>query len=101
MNHLESTLLRTYNSQCHTIYIPDTLNTSDGKRSIMTAQTHKTDGSSTVATEDQLGSRSRDVAWYSKDISEIPEAAREVLEKYSKVPPEEVKDHVTKVVRPG
>ena len=65
---------------------------------MMTTQTHKTDGSSVVATENQLGSRSRDVAWYSKDISEIPEAAREVLEKYSKVPPEEVKDHVTKVV---
>ena len=97
VDHPES-LSYLYHSQCHTTSIPDTLIAIDVKHSIMASQTNKTDGSSVVATQDQLGSRSRDVAWYSKDISEIPEAAREVLEKYSKVPAENVKDHVTKVV---
>ena len=58
-----------------------------------------TDGASTVATKEELQARSRDVAWYVKELSDIPEAAREVLEKYSNIPSEQVHNHVYQVVR--
>ena len=58
-----------------------------------------TDGASTVVTKDELQARSRDVAWYAKELSNVPEAAREVLESYSNIPAEKVHDHVYQVVR--
>lgn len=58
-----------------------------------------TDGASTVATTEELQARSRDVVWYVKELSDIPEAAREVLENYSNIPTEQVHDHVYQVVR--
>jgi hypothetical protein len=37
--------------------------------------------------------------WYSKDAPKIPKETRQLLESYSKIPAEEVDDHVTKIVR--
>ena len=64
----------------------------------MTGEAPITDGSSTVASNEELLTRSRDVAWYVKDLNNIPDKAREVLEKYSKVPPEKVHDHIYQTV---
>lgn len=56
------------------------------------------DDSSAIATDEELRSRSREVDWYNKELDSVPDAAREVLEKYSKIPPEKVKDHVYAIV---
>lgn len=37
--------------------------------------------------------------WFSEDVPEISPRTREVLEKYSKIPPEEINAHVTDIVR--
>ncbi|KAF2452252.1 hypothetical protein BDY21DRAFT_408479 [Lineolata rhizophorae] len=39
----------------------------------------------------------RNVAWYKKDLDEVPPAARELLEKYSGIPPDKVKSHVMEI----
>ncbi|RFU29148.1 hypothetical protein B7463_g7183, partial [Scytalidium lignicola] len=40
----------------------------------------------------------KDVPWYSKDVGDkLPPAARELLEKYSKIPSDEVENHISKV----
>lgn len=67
----------------------------------MVEDPHTTDGSSTVATREELQTRSRDVTWYVKTLSNVPEPAREVFEEYSKIPPEKIHDHVYQVVRQG
>jgi hypothetical protein len=36
--------------------------------------------------------------WYEPDLVEAPEPAKTLLEKYSKIPPEQVVEHVKKVV---
>lgn len=59
----------------------------------------KVDGASTIASDEDIGSRSRNVAWYVKDLTNIPDAAREVLEGYSGIPSDKVHDHVYQVVR--
>ena len=57
------------------------------------------DDNSAIATDDELRSRSRDVVWYQKDLDEVPENARRLLEQYSNIPPGQVKEHVYAVVR--
>ncbi|KKY31930.1 putative methyltransferase domain-containing protein [Diaporthe ampelina] len=42
----------------------------------------------------QIGSKDRSVAWYDKTLSGVPADARDLLERYSKVPPDEVEPHV-------
>lgn len=37
-------------------------------------------------------------AWYESELIEVPEPAKTLLEKYSKIPSEQVVDHVKKVV---
>lgn len=37
-------------------------------------------------------------AWYEPELIEVPEPAKTLLEKYSKIPSEQVVDHVKKVV---
>ncbi len=56
------------------------------------------DGASTVATEEQIGSRSRNVKWYSRELAEVPDAIRVVFEQYSNISPEKVHDHIYDVV---
>lgn len=36
--------------------------------------------------------------WYEPELNEAPESAKTLLEKYSKIPPGQVVDHVKKVV---
>jgi len=36
--------------------------------------------------------------WYEPDLVEVPEPAKTLLERYSKIPPEQVVEHVKKVV---
>ncbi len=47
-----------------------------------------------------VGAQARDksVPWYKGDIGEIPQPARELLEKYSGIAPDTVVSHVYKVV---
>lgn len=45
-----------------------------------------------------VGDKSKAAPWYSKEVRLTPEARR-MLEDYSKVPPEEVKDHVLRMVQ--
>ncbi|KAF2092808.1 hypothetical protein NA57DRAFT_49545 [Rhizodiscina lignyota] len=41
-----------------------------------------------------VGARATSVPWYNPELTSIPGNAREILEKYSKIPPEQVGDHV-------
>lgn len=59
------------------------------------------DDSSAIATKEELQGRSRDVSWYNADLDDVPQLAQELLEKYSKIPPEKVKDHVYAIVSPA
>ena len=43
---------------------------------------------------------SKDVPWYHKEIEDFSPAGRELLEKYSHIPPDEVDAHVFEIVRP-
>ena len=65
----------------------------------MVQEQSTTDASSTDATKGELQARSRDVPYYVKELLDIPEAAREVLEKYSNIPHEQVHNHIYQVVR--
>lgn len=56
------------------------------------------DGRQFYSPSSQIGSRDRSVAWYDKTFSGVPEDARELLEKYSKIPPDEVEPHVLSMV---
>lgn len=42
--------------------------------------------------------RDKSVAWYKKDIGEIPNPARELLEKYAGIAPDSVISHVYTMV---
>lgn len=46
----------------------------------------------------QIGSRDKSVPWYDKTFSGVPKVARELLEKYSHIPPGEVEPHVLTIV---
>lgn len=41
----------------------------------------------------------RSKRWFSDDVPELSARTREVLEKYSKIPPEDINAHVTNIVR--
>lgn len=56
------------------------------------------DGRQFYSASSQIGSRDRSVPWYDKTFSGVPEDARELLEKYSKIPPDEVEPHVLSMV---
>ncbi|KAL2289898.1 hypothetical protein FJTKL_01179 [Diaporthe vaccinii] len=56
------------------------------------------DGRQFYSAASQIGSRDRSVAWYDKTFSGVPADARELLEKYSKIPPDEVEPHVLSMV---
>lgn len=38
--------------------------------------------------------------WYEPELNEVPEPAKSLLEKYSKIPPGQEVEHVKKVVSP-
>lgn len=42
---------------------------------------------------------SKDVPWYEKEVQYFSPAGRELLEKYSHIPPNEVDAHVHEIVR--
>lgn len=42
---------------------------------------------------------SKDVPWYEKEVQHFSPAGRELLEKYSHIPPDEVDAHVHEIVR--
>ena len=56
------------------------------------------DNASSVATDEQMNSRSRDVEWYQKELKRMPEAMQELLVEYSKIPSDKVRDHVIEIV---
>lgn len=56
------------------------------------------DGRQFYSAASLIGSRDRSVAWYDKTFSGVPADARELLEKYSKIPPDEVEAHVLSMV---
>lgn len=56
------------------------------------------DGRQFYSPSSLIGSRDRSVAWYDKTFSGVPADARELLEKYSKIPPDEVESHVLSMV---
>lgn len=56
------------------------------------------DGRQFYSASSQIGSKDRSVAWYDKTFSGVPADARELLEKYSKIPPNEVEPHVLSMV---
>jgi len=56
------------------------------------------DASSTISSEKDLHERSKDVAWYCKELEEIPRKMRELLEVYSDIPPEKVPEHICSFV---
>nr|POE63742.1 methyltransferase trt5 [Quercus suber] len=47
-----------------------------------------------AAAKDQVGSRSKSSKWYDQEILELQPAARELLEKYSGIPPADVEAHI-------
>lgn len=44
------------------------------------------------------GLDSKSLAWYESDLKEVPEPAKTLLEKYSKVPSDKVVQHVNSMV---
>lgn len=50
-----------------------------------------------TATDERLNNKN--VPWYSVDVEKINSPARELLEKYSQIPPDQVTRHVFEVVR--
>ena len=52
-----------------------------------------------MATDEEIGSRSKDVGWYDNEIEELNARARELFEKYSGIPPEQVLPHIYEIVR--
>lgn len=68
-------------------------------RRSLTANLGMRDESSTIASVEELQSRSRNVNWYKPKLEEVPQAFREVLEQYSGIPPDQVQSHVFDVVR--
>ena len=46
----------------------------------------------------ESGASNKDVLWYIADVGPIPEPARDLLENYSGIHPDHLKDHVTEVV---
>ena len=58
----------------------------------------QSDGRQFYSPASQIGSKDRSVAWYDKTLSGVPADARDLLERYSKVPPDEVEPHVLSMV---
>ncbi|KAG8158445.1 hypothetical protein KVR01_011567 [Diaporthe batatas] len=59
-----------------------------------TERTRLGNGRQPYSPASQIGSRDKGVAWYDKTFSGVPKDARELLEKYSHIPPDEVEPHV-------
>lgn len=53
---------------------------------------------SASANDARVGTRDKSVAWYSSTLL-LTDGARQLLDNYSKIPSEEVVDHVLKIVR--
>lgn len=50
----------------------------------------------------KVSTRDKDVPWYTTSIGEqLGPAARDLLEKYARLAPEEVESHIYKIVRPS
>lgn len=64
----------------------------------MAPSTRTTDAASTVATDDQLHGRSREMSWYNKEVPNLSPQVRELFEKYARIPPHDVEDHVYQLV---
>lgn len=56
------------------------------------------EGRQSYSPASQIGSKDRSVAWYDKTFSGVPADARELLEKYSNIPSDEVESHVLSIV---
>ncbi len=49
--------------------------------------------------EAKVNAREKNVPWYNPNLeNNLGPSARELLENYSKIPPDEVEDHVSKIV---
>ena len=48
----------------------------------------------------QIKARDKDVQWYQTDLETVSPQARELLEKYSHIPPDKVIPHILKIVSP-
>lgn len=46
----------------------------------------------------QIKARGKDVHWYKADIGPVSEPARQLLENYSRIPPDQVIPHIAQVV---
>lgn len=46
----------------------------------------------------QIKARGKDVHWYKSDIGDVSEPARQLLEQYSRIPPDQVASHIAEVV---
>ena len=46
----------------------------------------------------QIKARGKDVHWYKADIGDVSEPARQLLEHYSRIPPDQVASHIAEVV---
>ena len=55
----------------------------------------------TPITPGNNSTHSKDVGWYTPTLTEISPAARELLEKYSNLPPERVIPHILEIVSPS
>jgi hypothetical protein len=60
-----------------------------------------TTGTWAEATEANLrmGSRDKRVGWYAPTLENLPDAQRDLLEKYGKIEPDRVIPHILEVVR--
>lgn len=56
------------------------------------------DGRQSYSPASQIGSKEKSVAWYDKTFSGVPADARELLETYSQIPPDQVESHVLSIV---
>jgi len=61
-------------------------------------QARLSDGRQSYSPASQIGSKDKSVAWYDKTFSGVPADARELLETYSQIPPDEVESHVLLIV---
>ena len=47
-----------------------------------------------------IKAQNKNVQWYKADLETVSPQARELLENYSHIPPDEVIPHILKIVRP-
>ena len=51
-----------------------------------------------ISTSVEVGAKGKDVPWYSKELENVGPGATELLEKYSKIPSDQIVSHVLELV---